>query len=131
MQLTSENTHSIFMECLFTDNEVEGGMPEHFIEAEGVMVHVGFHPGRIEEHTQDITDMLLQLPKEFMQSMGGGWTFLNACNDNQGNQWTGEQQTMDELVCLGLAIKKVQFQLPRSIWQALPGGMPYFSVLDK
>jgi hypothetical protein len=37
---------------------------------------------------------------------------------------------MDELVCLGLAIGKVEFQMTRDMWSILPGGVPYFSVKD-
>jgi hypothetical protein len=54
-------------------------------------------------------------------------SFLNACMDRHGNHWA-EHQTIDFLLCLGLATDQVAFCLPREIWAALPGGMPYFVV---
>jgi hypothetical protein len=35
---------------------------------------------------------------------------------------------MDQLFTLGIAIEKVSFQLPREMWNVLPGGMPYLVV---
>jgi hypothetical protein len=35
---------------------------------------------------------------------------------------------MDELVCLGLAIGRIAFLMPREMWEMLPGGMPYIVV---
>ena len=43
-------------------------------------------------------------------------------------QWTGFHQTMDELVCLGLAIEKLSYLMPREYWKILPGGMPYLVI---
>lgn len=131
MKLTSDNVHTIFMNCLFKDNKLNTNVDERvYIEARGVVNHIGFHPGRIKESSENIFDMLKELPKEFLQTGGGGYTFLNACNDKDGEQWTGSQKVMDELVCLGLAIEKVSYCLPRELWSALPGGVPYFMVKD-
>ena len=127
--LTSEHVHAIFMDCLFTPDEVKAELPEH-IAVEGIMINIHFHPGHITQHEQEIFDMLKQLPEPFLQSKGGGWTFLAACNDRHEHLWTGEHAIMDELVCLGIACKLVRFNLPRDLWQALPGAMPYFVVLD-
>jgi len=132
ISLTAENVNRIFLECLFKEEEIAINVEDRvYVEAHGIMTHVGFHPGRIKEHEQEIEWMLLQLPKEFLKSVGGGWSFLNACEDVQGNQWTGLHKTMDELVCLGLATKKVMFLTPREMWAMFPGGMPYFVVLNK
>lgn len=127
MELTPANVEQTFKDCLFKKGEETKG----FIEAHAIMMRVGFHPIRLEEKRADIESMLLQLHDNFKQTKGGGWTFLNACLTNKGDQWTGEHQTMDLLVCLGLAIKKVEFQLEREFWQSMPGGMPFFVVMDK
>lgn len=124
MQLTANNVHETFMKCLFKDAEPQ----DNPVEGHGVMMLMGFHPGRLEENREKILSMLDGLPDNFKEGQGGGWSFLNACNDKNGNQWADMHQTMDELVCLGLAIKAVKFQLPREMWDAFPGGMPYFSV---
>ena len=71
---------------------------------------------------------LAELPEEFQASRGGGWSFLNACNDKNGDQWTGDQETMEQLVCLGLGVGLVSFPYPRDSWSYLPGGVPYFRI---
>ena len=124
MKLTAENVNSIFMDCLFK----EGEPTENLVKAEGVISTFGFHPGRIKKHTKEIYDMLKQLHKEFQKDSGGGMSFLNACNDKDGNQWTGLHQDMEQLVVLGIAINKVRYCLPRELWSSLPGSMPYFVV---
>lgn len=123
-KLTSKRVEAIFLDCLFR----EGEDTSKHIRVEGIMTTVGFHPSRLEGHKSKIEEMLGELPKEFQQSGGGGWSFLNACNDKEGNQWTGLQPVVEQLVLLGIGIGKVKFQLPRSAWKVLPGGVPYFVV---
>ena len=122
--LTAERVSTTFFDCLFK----EGEDANRHIAAEGIVRTVGFHPDRIEEHRQDIHDMLAELPDEFKSSGGGGYSFLNACLDRHGNQWTGMHQTQEQLLQLGIAIGEVEYCMPRSMWSVLPGGMPYFIV---
>ena len=123
-KLTSENVTETFKSCLYGDNSnIESAKI-----VEGVMMKVGFNPDKLIEKKEDIQEMLSQLPKEFQKSGGGGYTFLNACQDAEGNQWTGLHQVVDELLCLGLAIDKISFPLPKEMWSVLSGGMPYFVV---
>lgn len=123
MELTAENVHTVFMDCLFNDDEPT----ENHIIGEGIMMKCGFNPERLHNHEADIVSMLDELPQEFKEKGGGGWSFMNACVTKTGVQW-GQHRNVDQLVTLGLAIKKVKFQLPREMWSILPGGMPYFSV---
>lgn len=74
--------------------------------------------------------MLNELPMNFMQSGGQGWSFLNMCVDKNGNQWTGSHEIVDKLVCLGIASGYANFVLPRGMWKILPGGMPYIAIDD-
>ena len=37
-------------------------------------------------------------------------------------------QTQEQPVQLGIAIGEVEYRLPREMWSAFPGGMPYFMV---
>jgi len=115
------------MDCLFK----EGEDTSNYVKAEGIMTNVGFHPERLASHKAEVDEMLAELPDEFKKSMGGGWSFLNACNDKNGNQWTDLQKTMEQLVLLGIALGVVKFQLPREVWKALPGGMPYLVISQK
>jgi hypothetical protein len=125
-QLKAERVHAIVTDCLFKDGEDTTG----FIKAEGVRMTIGFHPGRLKSHEAEIERMLCELPEQFFQSTGGGWTFLNACMDREGRQW-GEHRDIDGLVVLGIGIGRVKYSMPRDMWNILPGGMPYFTVLDK
>ena len=123
-KLTAENVVKVFEDCLFHDGEDTN----NHVKAEGITMTVGFHPGRLDKHRKKIEAMLQELPNEFQKSGGSGWSFLNACMDKHGNQWTGLHRTMEQLFLLGIAIGKVQCQLPKEMWSALPGGMPYYVV---
>lgn len=126
MMLEASQVEKTFRDCLFNDGE---DTTLH-VEVKGIMVNVGFHPGRLASHHDEIVAMLDELPDEFKASGGGGWSFLNACNDKHDNLWTGSQQTMDELFMLGMGIDRVAPLLPREVWPVLPGGVPYYIITD-
>lgn len=125
MKLTAENVHNTFINCLFS----EGESTEKYILGEGCITKVGFNPERLKNNEANIIEMLNQLPDEFKKTGGGGMSFLNICNDKDGNQWSDLHQTMDELVTMGIASEKASFLMPRDMWSVLPGGMPYVVVL--
>ena len=91
------------------------------------MATVGFNRERLESHREEIMVMLAELPDEFRESRGG-WSFLNACMDRHGNEWTGMQRTVDHLFTLGIALDMAAYVFPRGLWEVLPGGMPYLVV---
>jgi hypothetical protein len=124
--LTSENVERIFFDCLFLDNEPH----TEYVEVEGITTNVGFNPKRLLENSNEIIEMLSELPDEFNINKGGGWSFLNACNTKDGIQWTGSHSTMEKLFQLGVGIGVVNCLMPREIWQLLPGGLPYYSFSD-
>jgi hypothetical protein len=124
VRLDPRRVTEIFTDCLFRDDE---DTTDHVV-AEGIQGKFGFHPGRLEGHRNEIEALLGELPDEFMQSGGGGMTFLNACMDKHGTQWTGLHSVMDQFFVLGLAIGEVEYVWPRHLWGALPGGMPYLLV---
>lgn len=126
MNLTAQNVNDIFMKCLYETGEDTTG----YIPAKAVMTNIGFNPIRIEENKPKIIEMLNDLPDDFKTSGGGGMPFLNACNDKDGNQWADSHQTIDQLLCLGIAIDKISFPMPREMWSMLPGGMPYVQYKD-
>jgi len=130
MKLTAENVNKSFMNVLFRDDEVVDGKPIlEPVLVEGVLNKFGFHPVRLQEEKENVREMLADLPKEFQPDTGGGWSFLNACMDKEGNQW-GEHRDIEQLVCLGIALNLAAYTLPRPMWEALPGGMPYFGVKE-
>lgn len=124
MQLSSSNVELTFLSCLFE----EGEDTSNHIHAHGVQMNVGFNPEKIEKYKPEIEAMLKELPDNFKLSIGGGWSFVNACINNKDEQWADSHKTMDQLLCLGLAAKMADFSAPRTMWRSLPGGMPYFFV---
>jgi hypothetical protein len=135
--LTADLVEKVYAACLYSDEETAGWdgtaetLPEGTIITDGILNQTGFHPGRIEENREVIWDMLAELPLNFRPTIeggGGGWSFLNACMREDGEQWTGLHQTQDRLFQLGMAIGAVKYALPRAMWAALPGGMPYLTV---
>lgn len=125
MKLTEGAVKEMIYSCLNGKKDID----ESTIVVEGITARWGFNKTLISEHTHEIVDLLNQLPATFHSGTGGGWTFLNACNDRDGNQWTGNHVVMDALFCLGIAAGKATWLLHRELWDALPGGMPYVAVL--
>ena len=123
--LTAERVKELFMRCLFAKDEDK----TKYVKVEGVMITVGFHPERIATSKNVILAMLKELPDEFLASKGGGWTFLNMCNDRHGDQWTDLHKTMEQLVLLGISAGVAKWQM-FDMKSAMPGGMPYVLVLD-
>lgn len=124
--LDPDRVNTIFMRCLFK----EGEDTSKHVRADGIFRDVKFHPGRLESHKAEIVAMLDELPDDFKKSVGGGMSFLSACNDKRGNQWTGLHQRMEQLFQLGIGVGKVKCITPCEIWAALPGGMPYYAITD-
>jgi hypothetical protein len=126
MNLTAENVENVIMSCLFKDGE---DTTDH-VKGEAVKIKIGYHPVRLKENEGNIKSMLSELPDNFKKSGGGGWSFLNACETANGEQWTGLHDTVDKLISIGIASGQVAFLMPREMWEMLPGGMPYFIVND-
>lgn len=127
--IDSEAVNAVFLDCLFNDEEIPDGKPlADAVIAEGIMQTIGFNRARLESHRQEVHDWLALLPTEFRKSGGGGWSFLNACNEADGTQWTGFHQRMDELFTLGIALGLAKWQMPREMWSMFPGGMPYVQI---
>lgn len=128
VMLTADKVKEVLSKCFFTKAEVEAGITQA-LPAPGIRMMVGFHPGRIEENQGVIKALLDQLPDTFQEKKGGGMSFLNACEDKHGTQW-GEHVNIDELMMLGLAAGWLTIPLPRAMWRAFRGGMPYLVVME-
>ena len=128
MELTSENVERVFRECLSDEKE---GDNVRLVEAVHANVKMAMRLDKLKFYQEEIQGMLMQLPRKFRETDGGGWSFLNLCTREDGTQWTGSHATMEQLVCLGIGAGKMKYLLPRSMWNILPGGMPYLAVLDK
>jgi hypothetical protein len=128
MKLTAENVEKAFRACLFQKGEVHGEIPANAVIVEGVAnnIRFGFHPERLESYRQNVYEMLSQLPENFRDDKGGGWSFLNACMTDEGDQW-GEHDSVEALLCLGIALKQAAWMM-KSFQDRLPGGMPYVRI---
>lgn len=135
--LTADAVERVFAACLYDDEDLPGwdgtleGLPKDAIVTEGILNQSAFDPRHVAEHRDEILAMLGELPHAFRlasQGGGGGWSFLNACMREDGIQWTGLHQTQDRLFQLGMAIGAAKYALPKTMWGALPGGMPYLIV---
>jgi hypothetical protein len=125
--LNAAHVHEVFEACL-----AHGEVSHPTCTVQGIAHTANFAMKELAARKNEIAGMLAQLPNEFMahdDGGGGGWSFLNACNDRDGLQWTGFHLVMEQLVLLGLAIGRVQWCLPREMWSVLPGEMPYFVVV--
>jgi hypothetical protein len=126
--LTTDRVNATFLDCLFRPEEIEDGKPlVESIIVDGVIGKFGFHAGRLNKNSAVIKKLLLELPDEFFDVGGGGWAFQNLGKDKLGNSWADTHLTLEQLVCLGLAINHVEYCLPRSEWRTVVGS-PYIRI---
>jgi hypothetical protein len=128
MSIDTKKLTNIVLDCLYKSEETPNNLPPaDAVIVKGVVRNFGFHPTRLESHRADVINMLNELPPQFHQKTGGGWSFLNACMTKDGHQW-GEQLDVEALMCLGIGLKLVRYPLPREMWNVLPGSVPYFVI---
>lgn len=132
LTISADAVEQAFLDCLYKQEELEGLPPGEppvgVVAVEGIVRRYGFHPERLEAKRLAVLTWLKALPTEFHKTGGGGWSFLNACNQSDGRQWTGSHRHMEQLFCLALGLGLAECQMPREMWSALPGGMPYYIV---
>lgn len=124
----SERLTALVVDSFFTREEVPdpSNIPGDAVVVEGVARNYAFHPARIEKNKPQIIQLIREVvPDVFLKGKGGGFTFLNLCNDRNGEQWTDLHREMEALVCLGIAVGRAGYCLPRDLWAVFPGGVPY------
>ena len=126
-KLTPDIVKSIATRVLFTKEEVANGVPEDRKDVDGLVNSFSFHPERLKEAKPEIDALLAELPDNFRKDKGGGWSFLNGCEDRHGDLWTGEQRSVEVLVCLGIGVDSASW-LGKEMADMMPGGVPYFEV---
>lgn len=124
MENIAEKVNAIAKDCFPNDDELENGWPSDAVLVDGIVAKFGFHPGRLESHRQEVKEIIDLMPRQFRAGTGGGWSFLNLCLTEAGEQW-GEHSDMELLVVLAIGLGLGKFQMPRELWSVLPGGMPY------
>jgi hypothetical protein len=124
--LSSEHVTRVFEDCL-----AHGAESHPTITVQGIVHTAHFAVKKLARRRREIGGMLAQLPDQFQpheSGGGGGWSFLNACDDKDGNQWTGQHLVMEQLFLLGIGTEQASFCMPRELWNALPGAMPFIEV---
>lgn len=120
LDLTAENVFKVFSDCLLKEEEIKDGEPIcEYTMAEGIISDFVFNKERLNQHIDDIIELIEQLP-----SIEQGPSFLNLCINVNGTQW-GEHRNVEQLVALGVASNKLRYCLPKEMWSILPGGMPF------
>lgn len=128
--LTSERVDELMTQCLFPEGTKR--VTGQAIVATGVIHSFLFRAGPIEEHQEEIHQMLLELPEEFRAGTEhGGWSFLNMCVTKEGYQWTGLHLQQEKLMTLGYAAGWLDIPLSKANWMMLPGGVPYVIVREQ
>lgn len=131
--IKSGAVHEAVYHCLYEDTEVahlaKDHAPESAVHVAGITGNFFFHPERLESHRSEVRWWLEALPHQFREGVAGGWSFLQACNQENGAQWTGSHKSMEELFVLGMALGMVKESFPREMWPILVGGMPYYTVM--
>ena len=123
-QITVHNMASqvslAFMKCLFR----EGEDTTNNVRVEGITNIFHLHPKRLEEQRELVKACLAELPPIFKE----GYSFLKLCENKHGDHWTGMHKTCQELVVMAVGLNLMSYCLPREVWPALPGGVPYVIV---
>lgn len=128
--IDSQAVYAALRDCLYQPEEIPDGVtiPDGAVMVKAIRVKYGFHPGRLEAHREQVRGWLKALPHQFRAEVGGGWSFLQACMQENGVQWTGEHVTMEMLFALGIGLGLAKIPLDRTLWSSLPGGMPYITL---
>lgn len=133
--IEATRVEEIFLDSLHTDEEVEKFGKEELTGSativEAIMNTFAFHTERLQSHKEEVKEMLAELPDQFQQKEGGGWSFLNFCVTKDGKQWTGLHLRMEQLLAVSIGLGLMKIQMPRELWRAFPGGMPYIVVLEE
>ena len=126
--INSEEVSTALRDCLYNENELKNGTPKDVVIVEGITRKFGLHPGRLEEKRLQVIEWLEALSRQFHKDGGGGWSFLNMCNQKNGVRWTDLHQRMEELLCLALGLGFARYAMPREFWGMHPASIPYIII---
>ena len=82
MKLTAKRVEEIFMDCFPEDSNREKA-----VIVEGILNNFGFDYLKLEKYKSEICELLNELPTQFQEESGGGWSFLQACMTKDNHQW--------------------------------------------
>lgn len=116
----------LFEDCLLPNKD-----HEPFIAVEGITATIAMDPAKLEAHRAEIRSLVDSLPIAFHETGGRAQSFLQMCMDSSGNQWTAFHRDCEKLFLMAAGLRMARFWLPRNLWELLPGGMPYITILKK
>ena len=120
----AESVDRIMLDSLLKEEEVIGGSPKDAVMVQGITATFGFHQGRLLSHKPELAALANKMPLSFHKEGGGGASFLNLCEDRDGELW-GQHRDMQDLVVLCIGVGIAEYCASRELWGLLPGGMPY------
>jgi hypothetical protein len=111
---------------LYRPEEVlNGKVPQNAVIVDGIVRNFVFHPKRLELSRDRVKHLIEEIVSDkFFKGGGEGASFLELCFDREGRQW-GEHRLAEALVCLAMGLGMAGYCLPREMWPALPGCVPY------
>ena len=146
MSLTWNNVDRIIKDALLndvTDAEVLKELVDDMATEQGIAVlqaradtlgivvvqtamqYLAFNKARLENHRAAVVDMIREIPNEFIDTVGGGWSLINLPLRKDGVQW-GEQWNADLFFGIAKGLGLAGFCIDdREMWVNLPGGLPY------
>lgn len=132
----SDEMDRIMSIVLYREDEVKDlkdeEMPQGCIFVRGLAHNFGFHPERLLDSAEDVRKILNAVVADEFMGAEGGWSFLNLVVGRNSEIW-GNQVDAEGLLCLALGLGWAEILVPRSMWQMMPGGVPYvrFNFTDK
>ncbi len=112
--------------ALFRDSLFQGDPdPDKAKMVEGITFTAGFDPERLAANKDKIIAVAREIVDDaFLSKKGGGMSFMALPFARTGEQW-GEQEDAQLLYLLCAGIGYASCVVPRLMWGAFPGGVPY------
>lgn len=109
------------------DDDKQAIIYKNMVAVRGLTSTYVFDYDKVMQHKDELRTLLGELPPQFRKRVGGGWSFLMACETKDGVQWADHPQ-MEMLFVLSIAAGLAEYQTGRELWFMFPGGVPYIMV---
>ena len=124
MKLTDDNVWQVYNKCIYNQDEQKNEESSDTISVQGIKRLYIFSLANLCEERKHILSLLSQVTRR--SRYGASMTQL--CYNRREQVWTKNALTMEALMCLGLAIGKVKYLLPKESWSLLKNQMPYVII---
>ena len=89
-----------------------------------VKKRVNFDHNKLELYKSVIDKFYENIDQRFIT----GWPFTNFGYDKDRDIWTRSVQDQEQLLYLGIALKKAKYTYKPEIWKLFSGGLPFITV---